>query len=107
MRRPKKKEYDYKKALRDTERQKKVVKKDLTPKDEVKEMFYSWFKRNRKADKVMTKQDVISNIITKLDKRKNQVLELAMDELKSSGFMELQSDGVSLVLTEKGREFIS
>ena len=27
MRRPKKKEYDYKKALRDNEKQKKVVKK--------------------------------------------------------------------------------
>ncbi len=106
MRRPKKKEYDYKQALRNNEKQKKVVKKDLTPKEEVKEMFYSWFKRKAKVGKVMSKQDVISNILTQLNKQQDKVLDVAMDELKSSGFMENQDDGVSLVLTEKGFKFL-
>ena len=106
MRRPKKKEYDYKKALRDNEKQKKVVKKDLTPKDEIKEMFFNWFKKRRKVGQVMSKQDVISNILTKLTKQQDKVLDTAMDELKSSGFINVESDGVTLVLTQKGLDFL-
>ncbi len=104
MRRPKKKEYDYKKALRDNEKQKKIVKKDLTPKDEIKEMFFNWFMKRRKVGQVMSKQDVISNILTKLTKQQDKVLHIAMDELKSSGFIDIDSDGVTLVLTQKGLE---
>jgi len=102
LRRPKKKVYDYKKTLRDNERQKKVVKKDITPKDEVKEMFYNWFRKNRKIGQIMTKQDVVTQILTKLDSKQNKALEVAMNELQESGFMEMQSDGVSLKLCEKG-----
>ncbi len=109
MRRPKKKIYDYKKALRDNEQKQRISKKkeELSPKDEIKEMFYSWFRKRRKVGQVMSKQDVISNILTKLDKRQNKILEEAMDELKVSGFMETQSDGVTLVLTQKGIETLN
>ena len=105
MRRPKKKEYDYKKALRANEKKKSPVKHrkdDLTPKDEVKEMFMSWFAKNRKVGQIMSKQNVIKNILTKLDIKQNKVLETAMSELKKSGMIETQEDGVTLVLTQKG-----
>jgi predicted transcriptional regulator len=109
MRRPKKKEYDYKKALRDNEQKQKSSKRkeDLSPKDEVKEMFYNWFRKRRKVGQVMSKQDVISNILIKLDKRQNKILDEAMDELKESGFIETQSDRVTLVLTQKGIEILN
>ncbi len=108
LRRPKKKEYDYKKALRENEKQQKPKKRkeELSPKDEVKEMFISWFRKNRKVNQVMTKQDVIKNILTKLDKKQNKVLDVAMDELKVSGFIDIQEDGVTLVLTQKGAELL-
>lgn len=105
MRRPKKKEYDYKKALRENEKKKsssKNAKVDVTPKDEVKEMFKAWFRKNRKVGKVMSKQSVVKDILTKLDTKQNKVLDIAMNELKSSGFIETKEDGVTLVLTQKG-----
>jgi len=104
MRRPKKKVYDYKKALRAEEKNKKVSKSsvDSTPKDEVKEMFMSWFRKNRKVGQIMSKQNVVKDILTKLDMKQNKVLEVAMNDLKSSGFIETQEDGVTLVLTQKG-----
>ena len=109
MRRPKKKEYDYKKALRDNEKKKSLAKHrkdDLTPKDEVKAMFMSWFAKNPKVGQIMSKQDVIKNILTKLDIKQNKVLEVAMNDLKSSGLIETQEDGVTLVLTQKGFDFL-
>jgi len=104
MRRPKKKVYDYKQALRADEKKKKISKKkeDLTPKDEVKELFFSWFRKHRKIGQIMTKQDVVTHILTKLDSKQNKALEIAMNELQESNFMEMQSDGVSLKLCEKG-----
>jgi len=104
LRRPKKKVYDYKQALRVDEKKKKTLKKkeDLTPKDEVKELFFSWFRTHRKIGQIMTKQDVVTYILTKLDSKQNKALEVAMNELQESDFMEMQSDGVSLKLCEKG-----
>ena len=109
MRRPKKKEYDYKKALRDNENKKspsKQRKDDLTPKDEVKVMFMSWFAKNRRVGQIMSKQDVIKDVLTKLDIKQNKVLEVAMNDLKKSGLIETQEDGVTLVLTQKGFDFL-
>jgi len=104
LRRPKKKVYDYKQALRVDEKKRKSSKKkeDLTQKDEVKELFFSWFRKHHKIGQIMTKQDVVTNILTKLDSKQNKVLDVAMNELQESGFMEMLSDGVSLKLSEKG-----
>ena len=105
MRRPKKKVYDYKKVLRENEKMKKPSKNskvDITPKDEVKEMFITWFRKNRKVAQVMSKQVVVKEILTKLDIKQNKVLEVAMNDLKNSGFMETKEDGVTLFLTQKG-----
>jgi len=80
----------------------KNKKIDPTPKKEVKEMFINWFKKNNNVGQIMTKQDVVTNILTKLDSKQNDALEEAMNELKSNGFMEVKEDGVTLVLTQKG-----
>ena len=82
----------------------KDKKIDLTPINEVKEMFINWFKRNKKVGQIMTKQDVVKNILTKLDAKQNDALEGAMNELKNKGFMEVEEDGVTLVLTKKGAD---
>jgi len=110
MRRPKKKVYDYKKALRDEEKKKtssKIKKNELSPKDEVKEMFINYFTKNKKVGKIMSKQDVINIIIKNLDKKQDKVLNIAMDELKSSGFIEVKEDNVTLILTQKGFDSLS
>lgn len=88
---------------------KKVTKKmtiDVTPVKEVKEMFINWFKKNKNIGQVMTKQDVVKNILTKLNAKQDDALEEAMRQLKNSGFIEVQEDGVTLVLTQKGAESI-
>jgi predicted transcriptional regulator len=54
----------------------------------------------------MTKLDVAREIIKKLDKPQNEALEEAMRELVKEGFFEVQSDGVTLVLTQLGSEFV-
>lgn len=80
----------------------KDKKIDLTPMNEVKKMFKDWFKRNRKVTQVMSKEDVVRNILTKLDGKQNDALEDAMNSLKREGFMEVKEDGVTLVLTQSG-----
>ncbi|MFT7003660.1 MAG: hypothetical protein ACJAWW_001012 [Sulfurimonas sp.] len=84
----------------------KDKKTDVAPKNEVKEMFMNWFKRNRSLGQIMTKEDVVTNIIKNLDAKQDDALTEAMNELKSSGFIEVQEDGVTLVLTKKGYEAI-
>jgi hypothetical protein len=84
----------------------KDKKTDITPKNEVKEMFMNWFKRNRKLGQIMTKEDVVTNVIKNLDAKQDDALAEAMNELKSSGFIEVQKDGLTLVLTKKGYESI-
>jgi hypothetical protein len=80
----------------------KNKKIDPAPKNEVKEMFMKWFKKNKKVGQIMTKQDVVTNILKRLDAKQDDVLEQAMNELKSSALIETQEDGVTLVLTQKG-----
>ena len=66
-------------------------------------MFMLWFKKEKAvAGDVMTKRDVLKNIIKNLDKKQDDVLEIAMNDLKAGGYLETQEDGFSLVLTEKG-----
>ncbi len=78
---------------------------DLAPKKEVKEMFMKWFKKNNSVGQIMTKRDVVENVITKLDAKQNDALEKAMNELRRDGLIEVKEDGVTLVLTQKGAEF--
>lgn len=52
----------------------------------------------------MTKQDVISAILKKLDSKQDRPFQIAMDELKNDGLIELKEDGVTVVLTQKGAE---
>lgn len=78
---------------------------DTAPKNEVKEMFMKWFKKNSNVTQVMTKKDVVENIIAKLDAKQNDALEKAMNELRREGLIEVKEDGVTLVLTQKGAEF--
>jgi hypothetical protein len=68
-------------------------------------MFMNWFKKNKAvAGHVMQKQDVIVHVLRKLDKKQDEVLEKAMDELNHDGIIETEEDGVTLVLTQKGAE---
>ena len=68
-------------------------------------MFMKWFKSQKAvAGHVMTKTDVLKNIIKNIDKKQDDVLEAAMNDLKTGGFLETQEDGYSLMLTEKGAE---
>ena len=78
---------------------------DTAPKKEVKEMFMKWFKKNNSVGQIMTKRDVVENIISKLDAKQNDALEKAMNELRKEGLVEVKEDGVTLVLTQKGTEF--
>ncbi|QOY51990.1 hypothetical protein [Candidatus Sulfurimonas baltica] len=79
---------------------------DVAPKNEVKEMFINWFKKNNNVGQIMSKQDVVKNILTKLDAKQNDALEKAMNELKRDGLIEVKEDGVTLVLTQKGSDSI-
>ncbi|ABB43338.1 hypothetical protein Suden_0057 [Sulfurimonas denitrificans DSM 1251] len=79
---------------------------ESAPKNEVKEMFLQWFKKRNSVGQIMSKQDVVSNVIAKLDAKQNDALKKAMDELINNGFMEVQSDGLTLVLTQRGSDFI-
>lgn len=80
---------------------------ETTQKNEIKAMFMNWFKSSRSvAGDVMTKQDVISAILKKLDSKQDRPFQIAMDELKNDGLIELKEDGVTVILTQKGAEKI-
>jgi len=74
---------------------------DITPKNEVKQMFRSWFKARNSIGQTMTKVDVIQNVIKHLTKSQDKFLEEAMSEMVSEGLIEVQEDGVTLVLKKK------
>jgi len=92
-----------------------INKKRLTPKKsltdpapikEVVAMFMSWFKKHKNVGQVMTKQDVVRNILVNLNAKQEDALGDAMKELKSEGFIEIQEDGVTLVLTQMGVDYL-
>jgi len=74
---------------------------DITPKNEVKQMFRNWFKKRNEAGQIMTKQDVINTVLKNLNKEQDKFLEEAMDEMVTEGLIEVQEDGVTLVLRRK------
>jgi hypothetical protein len=80
--------------------------KEISIKDEIKEMFKSWFKKHNSVGQVMTKQDVIRNILTKVGPKQDNDFEDAMNELVREGLFEVQADGVTLVLTQQGAESV-
>jgi hypothetical protein len=68
-------------------------------------MFLNWFKSSHaQAGHIMTKQEVISAILKKLDSKQDRPFQIAMDELKHDGIIEIKEDGVTLVLTQKGSD---
>lgn len=108
MKTPAKKNFGNKTTSYNTQRKlpPKNKKIDLTPQNEVKEMFMNWFKKNKNITQTMTKQDVVKNILTKLDSKQNDALEAAMDELKKEGLITVKEDGLTLVLTQIGADFV-
>ena len=76
-------------------------KVDITPKNEVKQMFREWFKKRNVAGQIMTKQDVLNTVIKKLTKSQDKFLKDAMDEMVFEGLIEIQEDGVTVVLKRK------
>jgi len=83
----------------------KKTNNDMSPKDEVKEMFIKWFKKNNVVGNIMSKQTVVSQILTKLTTKQEDSLHDAMNELQTRGLIEVQEDGVTLVWTQKGVEY--
>lgn len=68
-------------------------------------MFMNWFKSGCATEgHIMTKQDVISAILKKLDSKQDRAFQMAMEELKNDGLIDIKEDGVTLVLTPKGAE---
>ena len=69
-------------------------------------MFMNWFKKHNQIGQIMSKQEVVREIIKKLDAKQEKALEAAMRELVKSGIIEVQEDGVTLVLTAQGAELL-
>jgi len=67
----------------------------------------TWFKSSRALEgHIMTKQDVINGILKKLGPKEDRPFQLAMDELKNDGIIEMKEDGVTLVLMAKGADLL-
>lgn len=79
---------------------------DPAPQKEVVDMFMSWFRKHKTVGQIMTKQDVVRNILVNLNAKQEDALADAMKELKSEGFIEIQEDGVTLVLTQLGVDYL-
>ena len=75
---------------------------EVNYKNQVKEMFSNWFKKNNRVGYVMSKQTIVKNILTKLTSKQENSLQIAIKELNEDGYVELQEDGLTLVLTQKG-----
>ena len=67
----------------------------------------NWFKSSRALEgHIMTKSDVIKNILKKLDPKQDKLFTRAMDELSNEAIIIVQPDGVTLVLTQKGADLL-
>ncbi|OHE20893.1 MAG: hypothetical protein A2540_02720 [Sulfurimonas sp. RIFOXYD2_FULL_37_8] len=80
----------------------KIALSDVSPKNEVKEMFMQWFKKNKNVGSIMSKADVVQNILTKINAKQEDAMASAINDLKTEGLIEIQADEVTLVLTQKG-----
>ena len=77
-------------------------KGEVNYKNQVKQMLSNWFKNHNKVGYVMSKQDVVKNILIKLTSKQENSFEIAVSELNKDGYIEVQEDGLTLVLTQKG-----
>ena len=75
---------------------------EVNYKNQVKQMFSNWFKNHNRVGYVMSKQDIVKNIITQLNSKQENSLEIAISELNKDGYVEVQDDGLTLILTQKG-----
>ena len=75
---------------------------DLSYKNQVKKMFSNYFKNNNKVGHIMSKEEIVKNILTKLTSKQENSLQIAINELNADGYIEVLEDGLSLVLTQKG-----
>lgn len=75
---------------------------EVNYKNQVKQMFSNWFKNHNRVGYVMSKQDIVRNILTKLTTKQENSLQIAINELNTDGYIEVQEDGLTLVLTQKG-----
>jgi hypothetical protein len=67
----------------------------------------NWFKSsNALQGHIMSKSDVIKAILKKLDAKQDKFFTRAMDELTNEAIIEVQPDGVTLVLTQKGADLL-
>ena len=101
---PQKKYFDTTKSPSHSHKRKthpKSTASDISPKNEVKEMFMQWFK-NKNVGTIMSKGDVVQNILIKINAKQEDALASAINELKMEGLIQIQEDGVTLVLTQKG-----
>lgn len=68
-------------------------------------LFMNWFKASRALEgHIMSKQDVINAILKKIGPKQDRPFQIAMDELKHDGMIEMKEDGVTVVLTQKGAD---
>ena len=90
---------------------KKFVTRDdfivLKPLDEVKGLFRQYFSKYRTAGHIMSKQDVIKHVLSKLNAKEDATFADAINDLVKDSFIEVQEDGVTLVLTQKGADSFS
>lgn len=71
--------------------------------DEIEAMFLTYFKTKAPvAGSTMSKEDVISHVLKKLDQKQDKQFEQAMNKLVKNGKVEVQADGVTLTLTQLG-----
>ena len=75
---------------------------DVSYKDQVKKMFSNYFKNNNSVGHIMSKQEIVKNILTKLTTKQENSLQIAINELNEDGYIEVKEDGLTLVLTQKG-----
>lgn len=67
----------------------------------------NWFKASRALEgHIMSKQDVINAILKKIGPKQDRPFQIAMDELKHDGMIEMKEDGVTVVLTQKGAKHL-
>ena len=101
----KKKGYSPKDNKKNFQSREKIV--ELKPIDEVKGFFRDYFRKNATAGYVMAPEDVKKHILRKLTAKEESIFAQALNGLKTEGFIEIQEDGLTLVLTQKGADSFS
>jgi len=80
----------------------KYTPPELKPVEEVQGLFRQYFKQHKTVGHIMTAQDVKKHVLKKLTAKEDAVFGDAIKALSKEGFIEVQEDGVSLLLTQKG-----